>query len=139
MEIATFLTAALLIHYLAAFFHIRHYQKSVENIVSLYKTKEGYFLYSGMKRGMFKPGAVALIVVKKDYMVEDCYVLKGRMVLSKFKKYKKYIGCHVTEILEDYYFQLADKGKKRHRVPSLLSALSMAAENAILSLSYKKM
>lgn len=60
-------------------------------------------MYSGMNRRKFSSGAMAMIVVNKDYVIEDCYILKGISVFSKFKKYEKYIGHHVAKILDDHH------------------------------------
>jgi DNA-binding transcriptional regulator of glucitol operon len=115
---------------------IRHYRKNLNQIVGRYKGKEGYYLYSGINRRRFRPGAIAMIVVNRDYVIEDCYVLSGISVFSKFKKYDKYNGQHVGFILEDWH-NISQKNTPKS-IPALMTALKMAAENALLSISKKK-
>lgn len=139
MKLAIILSMILLIQYVATIIQVRHYQKYVGKIVSRYKGKEGYFLYSGMNRRKLSPGAVAMIVVNNDYVIEDCYILKGVSVFSKFKKYEKYIGHHVAKILDDHHECVERAGGRKKQIPSFLAALSMAAENAMVSISKKKL
>jgi DNA-binding transcriptional regulator of glucitol operon len=139
LKLAIILSMILLIQYVATIIQVRHYQKYVGKIVSRYKGKEGYFLYSGMNRRKWSPGAVAMIVVNNDYVIEDCYILKGVSVFSKFKKYEKYIGHHVAKILDDHYECVEKAGGRKKQIPSFLAALSMAAENAMVSISKKKL
>ncbi|MED0651798.1 transcriptional regulator GutM [Aeribacillus composti] len=139
MKLAIILTMILLVQYVATIIQVRHYKKYVDKIVSRYKGKEGYFLYTGMNRRKFSSGAMAMIVVNKDYVIEDCYILKGISVFSKFKKYEKYIGHHVAKILDDHHEFTENAAGKKRQIPSFLAALSMAAENAIVSISKKKL
>jgi DNA-binding transcriptional regulator of glucitol operon len=110
----------------------------MDNIVSAYKGKEGYYFFSGMERRKFRPGAIAMLVVDNDYIIQECYVVNGFSVLSKFKELGKYKGQHSGAVLDFLdVSQVKSKGKSK-RLPAINIALSKAAENALLSISKKK-
>ena len=139
MRLAIILSMLLLIQYMVTIIQVRHYKKYVGKIVNQYKGMEGYFLYSGMNRRKFSPGAVAMIVVNNEYVIEDCYILKGVSVFSKFKRHEEYIGHHVAKILDDHHKYVEKARGRKKQIPSFLAALSMAAENAMVSISKKKL
>lgn len=136
MQLAIILCAVLIVQYLLSFVQIKHYKKNIDKIVSGYKGEEGYFMFSGMERGKFKPGAIAILVVDQDYIIHECHMLQGMSVLTKFKALEKFKGKHVGEILNDVNESLPAKGKKK--LPAYRKALLQAGENALLSISKNK-
>lgn len=136
MKLAIILCAILIVQYLLSFIQIKHYKKNIDRIVSGYNGEEGYFMFSGMERGKFKPGAIAILVVDQDYIIHECHMLRGMSVLTKFKALEKYKGKHVGEILNDVNESIPVKGKKKH--PAYSKALLQAGENALLSISKNK-
>lgn len=136
MQLAIILCAVLIVQYLLSFIQIKHYKKNIDRIVSGYKGEEGYFMFSGMERGKFKPGAIAILVVDQDYIIHECHMLQGMSVLTKFKALEKFKGKHVGEILSDVNESVPVKGKKK--LPAYSKALLKAGENALLSISKNK-
>jgi DNA-binding transcriptional regulator of glucitol operon len=138
MKIAIILCCLLVVQYALTFIQMRYYRKSMDKIVSRYRGKEDYYLFSGMERRQFRPGAIAMLVVDNQYMIQECYVVNGFSVLSKFKEIEKYKGQHVGSILDSVQeYHRADKKRKRNQIPAISLALSKAAENALLSISKK--
>ncbi|MBT2649867.1 transcriptional regulator [Bacillus sp. ISL-34] len=138
MNFVMVLCFLLIVQYALTFIQMRYYRKNMDNIVSAYKGKEGYYFFSGMERRKFRPGAIAMLVVDNDYIIQECYVVNGFSILSKFKELGKYKGQHsgaVLDILD--VSQVKSKGKSK-RLPAINIALSKAAENALLSISKKK-
>jgi DNA-binding transcriptional regulator of glucitol operon len=136
VQLAIILCAVLIVQYLLSLIQIRHYKKNIDKIVSDYKGEDGYFMFSGMERGKFRPGAIAILVVDKDYIVHECHMLKGMSILTKFKAVDQYKGQHVGEILNDVNEGTSVKGKKK--IPAFKRALLQAGENALLTISKKK-
>jgi DNA-binding transcriptional regulator of glucitol operon len=136
MQLAIILCAILIVQYLLSLIQIKHYKKNIDKIVSDYKGEDGYFMFSGMERGKFRPGAIAILVVDKDYIVHECHMLKGMSILTKFKAIEQYKGQHVGEILNDVNESIPVKGKKK--IPAFKRALLQAGENALLTISKKK-
>jgi DNA-binding transcriptional regulator of glucitol operon len=135
MKIAIILCCLLVVQYALTFIQIRYYNKSMDRIVSRYRQKQGYYLFSGMERRNFRPGAIAMMVVDKEYMIQECYVVNGFSVLSKFKELEKYKGQHVGALLDSVQDHRADTKRKRKKMPAISSALAKAAEQALLSIS----
>ncbi|MGX6443712.1 transcriptional regulator GutM [Neobacillus sp. K501] len=136
MQLAIILCAILIIQYLLSFIQIKHYKKNIDKIVSDYKGENGYFMFSGMERGKFKPGAIAILVVDQDYIIHECHMLKGMSVLTKFKPLENYKGKHVGEIVNDVNDTIPEKGKSK--LPANSKALLKASENALLSIAKNK-
>ncbi len=134
MKIAIILCCLLVIQYALTFIQVRYYRKSMDKIVSRYTQKEGYYLFSGMERRQFRPGAIAMLVVDNQYIIQECHVVNGFSVLSKFKELEKYKGQHVGAVLDSVQ---ENSGEKRKKMPAISSALAKAAENALLSISKK--
>lgn len=136
MELTIVLCLILLVNYALSLIHIKNYKKNIDEIVSGYKGREGYYLFSGMERGLFRAGAIAILVVDQEYKIHECHVLKGRSNLSKFKPVVKFKEKHVGEVLsninESYRHQ--DKAK----IPANDKALMKAGENALLSIAKKR-
>ncbi|MGM0878791.1 MAG: transcriptional regulator GutM [Bacillota bacterium] len=137
MKIAILLCCLLVIQYVLTFIQVRYYNKSMDKIVSRYRQKEGYHLFSGMERRQFRPGAIVMLVVNNHYIIQECYVVNGFSVLSKFKEVKTYKGQHVGSVLDSVQDHNVTKKRKRKQMPAISSALSKAAENALLSISKK--
>lgn len=135
MQFAIILCAILIVQYGLSLIQIRSYKKNIDKIVSNYKGEDGYFMFSGMERSKFRPGAIAVLVVDQDYIVHECHMLKGMSVLTKFKPIELYKGLHVGEIVNDVQSRPA-KGKKQ--IPAFKKALLQAGENALLTISKKK-
>jgi DNA-binding transcriptional regulator of glucitol operon len=136
MQLAIILCAVLIVQYLLSFIQIKHYKKNINKIVSDYKGEDGYFMFSGMERSQFKPGAIAILVVDRDYIIHECHMLKGMSVLTKFKSLENYKGKHVGEILNDVNESIPVQGKKK--LPAYSKALLKAGENALLTISKNK-
>jgi DNA-binding transcriptional regulator of glucitol operon len=136
MQLAIILCAVLIVQYLLSFIQIKHYKKNINKIVSDYKGEDGYFMFSGMERSQFKPGAIAILVVDRDYIIHECHMLKGMSVLTKFKALENYKGKHVGEILNDVNESIPAQGKKK--LPAYSKALLKAGENALLTISKNK-
>jgi DNA-binding transcriptional regulator of glucitol operon len=137
MKIAIILCCLLVVQYAFTFIQVRYYRKSMDKIVKRYKGKEGYYLFSGMERRQFRPGAIAMIVVDNNYEIQECYAVNGFSVLSKFKEIDKYKGQHVGALLDSLQEKSFGKKSKRKQLPAISSALSKAAESALLSISKK--
>jgi DNA-binding transcriptional regulator of glucitol operon len=136
MKLAFILCAILIVQYLLSFIQIKYYKKSMDKIVSNYKGEDGYFMFSGMERGKFRPGAVAILIVDHNYTIHECHMLKGMSILTKFKSVGEYKGQHVGEILNDINSSFPLKGKGK--IPAFKKALFTAGENALLSISKNK-
>jgi DNA-binding transcriptional regulator of glucitol operon len=134
VKITIIACAILVIQYGFSLIQIRYYRKSIDKIVAGYKGDDGYYMFSGMERRTFRPGAIVILIVDKNYMVHECYMLKGISVLSKFKELEKYKGHHVGNILNDINELNPSKGSKT-RIPALNKAFLKAGENALLSIS----
>ncbi|WP_221568397.1 transcriptional regulator GutM [Alkalihalobacillus sp. TS-13] len=137
MNFAIIMCAILVSHFALSLFQIHYYRKSVDKIVSGYKKKEGYHLFSGMERRKFRPGAIAVLIVDEKYIVQECQILGGISVLSKFKEIKKYKGIHVGKLLDNVHKDNIPSGKAK-KASAINQALSRASENALLSISKKK-
>lgn len=137
MKIAIIACTILVVQYVFSLIQIRYYRKSINRIVGGYKGDEGYYMFSGMERNKFRPGAIAILVVDKDYIVHECHMLKGISILSKFKELGQYKGQHVGSILNDVNesYPVKEKGKK---IPAFGKALIKAGENAIINISKQK-
>ncbi|MED3893723.1 MULTISPECIES: transcriptional regulator GutM [Priestia] len=137
MNLVILLCFLLIVQYGFTFIQMKYYRKSMDKIVRAYKGKEGYYFSSGMERRKLRPGAIAMIVVDKDYIVQECYVVNGFSVLSKFKELRKYKGQHAGAILDTLGGPQTNKSEKFKRFPAIHIALTKAAENALLSISKK--
>ncbi|MFZ7942069.1 transcriptional regulator GutM [Neobacillus sp. 19] len=136
MQLAIILCAVLIVQYVLSLIQIRSYKKNIDKIVRDYKGEDGYFMFSGMQRGKFRPGAIAVLVVDQDYIVHECHMLKGMSVLTKFKPIDSYKGQHVGEIVNDVNDSAAKYTKKK--LPAFKQALLQAGENALLTISKSK-
>ncbi|MGE8203753.1 transcriptional regulator GutM [Heyndrickxia sp. NPDC080065] len=135
MKLAIIACAILVVQYVFSIIQIRYYRKSIDKIVSGYRGNDGYFMFSGMERSKFRKGAIAILVVDKDYIVHECHMLKGVSILSKFKEIEKYKRQHVGVILNDAH-ELLQK-EKGNKIPAFCKALFKASENALVSISKK--
>jgi DNA-binding transcriptional regulator of glucitol operon len=136
VQLTIILCAILIVQYVLSLIQIRYYKKNIDKIVGDYKGEDGYFMFSGMERGKFRPGAIAVLVVDQDYIVHECHMLKGSSVFTKFKPLELYKGQHVGEILNDVNYNTSIKGNKQ--IPAFKKALLKAGENALLSISKSK-
>lgn len=136
MQLAVTLCTILIVQYLLSFIQIKQYKKNIDKIVNDYKGGEGYFMFSGMERSTFKPGAIAIVVVDSDYIIHECHMLKGMSVITKFKPLEKYKGKHVGEMVRDVNETIPEKGK--NKLPAYSKALLKAGENALLTISKSK-
>ncbi|MBY0186171.1 transcriptional regulator GutM [Bacillus aerophilus] len=135
-KLAIVLCIILIVQYGLSFIQIKYYRKSMDSLIDDYKGKQGYHLFSGMERRKFGPGAIALIIVDESYIIQKCHVLGGVSILSKFKELPSYEGKHVGAVLDEHHM-MKQTLKKRKRVPAVMQALSMAAEQALVSISKK--
>lgn len=136
MKIALILCVLLIVQYALTFLQVQYYRKSMDKIVSRYRQKEGFYLFSGMERRQFRPGAIAMLIVDHNYIIQECYVANGFSVLSRFKEVEKYKGQHAGVVIDDVQEQRVNKKGKRKR-SAISAALSQAAENALISISKK--
>ncbi|MDR4949530.1 transcriptional regulator GutM [Neobacillus cucumis] len=136
MKLAIILCAILVVQYVLSLIQIKSYKKNIDNIVRDYKGEDGYFMFSGMERGKFRPGAIAVLVVDQDYMVHECHMLKGMSVFTKFKPLESYKGKHVGELVNQVHDNAEAYGKKQ--MPAFKKALLKAGENALLTISKNK-
>lgn len=136
MKFAIILCAILMVQYLLSFIQIKHYKKNIDKIVRNYKGEDGFFLFSGMERGKFRPGAIAILVVDSDFIIHECHVLSGLSILTKFKAANQYKGKHVGVVLDEVHTGSLLASKKR--VPAYRKALFKAGENALLAISKNK-
>lgn len=136
MKLAIILCALLIVQYALTFIQVKFYRKSMDKIVSRYRQKEGFYFFSGMERRQFRPGAIAMLIVDHNYIIKECYVVNGFSVLSRFKEVGKYKGQHVGVVIDDVQEQHVNKNGKRKQ-SAISTALSQAAENALLSISKK--
>ena len=137
MEIALILCVLLVVQHALTFIQVRYYRKSMDKILQRYKKREGYYLFSGMERRQFRPGAIVMLVVDSNYIVQECYAVNGFSILSKFKEIGNYKGQHVGAVINEVQEQNISKKGKRKQLPALGAALTKAAENALLSISKK--
>lgn len=100
MKLVVILCAILIIQHALSLVQIKYYKKSLDKIISNYKGADGYFVFSGMERSKFGPGAIVIMVVDRDYMIHECCMLKGMTIFTKFKPLDSYKGSHVGEILK---------------------------------------
>ncbi|MGE6631309.1 transcriptional regulator GutM [Bacillus sp. NPDC077027] len=135
-KLAIILCVILIVQYGLSFIQIKYYRKSMDNIVDDYKDKKGFHLFSGMERRKLGPGAIALIIVDESYIIQRCHVLGGISILSTFKELKEYEGKHVGAVLDEHHM-MKQSLKKRKKGPAVKQAISMAAEQALLSISKK--
>ncbi|KQL52947.1 transcriptional regulator [Heyndrickxia shackletonii] len=134
MKIAIIACAILVVQYAFSLIQIRYYRRSINKIVGGYKGDDGFYMFSGMERNKFRPGAIAILVVDKEYIVHECHMLKGISVLSKFKEMEQYKGQHVGTILNDVNESFPGKDKRK-KIPAFGKALLKAGENAIVNIS----
>ncbi|MCM3400314.1 transcriptional regulator GutM [Oceanobacillus profundus] len=107
MDPLTFLMLLVVVLVIQAFtgiLHVKYYQKKVKKITQQYS--EGY-LGVGMTKKMFRVGKVAIVVTDKKGTIQECNILSGLTVLSRFAKYKEYVGENIKVI---------DWEKKKHRL-----------------------
>ncbi|RAS80771.1 transcriptional regulator GutM [Priestia endophytica] len=135
MKLVMILCFLLVVQYVFTFIQVRYYRKSINDVVSTYRGEKGYYLFSGTERRKFRPGAIAMIVVDNNYIIQECHVVNGFSVLSKFKEVSKYKGQHIGNVLDD--LQEFKTNRNYRRLPAINTALSKAAENALLSISTK--
>lgn len=136
MKLVVILSALLIIQHVLSLFQIKYYKKNLDKIISNYKGEDGFFVFSGMERAKFGPGAIAIIVVDRDYIIHECYMLKGMTVFTQFKPLVSYKGNHVGELLKT--IKENSINKKDKGIPSYWKALSKAGESALLSISKNK-
>ena len=137
MKFIILLCLLLIVQYALTFIQMRYYRKSMDEVVRAYKEKKGYYFFSGMERRKFRPGAIAMLVVDSNYIIQECYVVNGFSVLSKFKEVGKYKGKHAGVILDVVKNNKVSNKKKSKQLPAINVALSKAAENALVSISKK--
>lgn len=99
-----FLIGILIIQGFTGILHFKYYQKKVKKVAEQYS--EGY-LGVGMTKKMFRVGKVAIVVTDKNGIIQECNILSGLTIVSRFSKYKEYLGEHIKSI---------DWEKKRHKL-----------------------
>ncbi|MBT2216025.1 transcriptional regulator GutM [Virgibacillus dakarensis] len=129
----------LVMNYVLTYIQVRYYRKAMDKLISKYRGNGDYYLYSGQARRKIKSGSIAMLIVDKDYTIMECQVMKGVSILSSFKEIDEFKGQHVGSLLSHLHEETnnVQKGKK-HKASAVSSALMTAAENALLSISKKK-
>lgn len=56
---------------------------------------------------MFRIGKVAIVVTDNEGIIQECNILSGLTVLSRFAKYKEYVGENI---------EIVDWRKKKHKL-----------------------
>ncbi|GGP09261.1 transcriptional regulator GutM [Oceanobacillus neutriphilus] len=100
----SFLVIILIIQALTGIIHVKYYQKKVAKLTQQYS--EGY-LGVGMTKKMFRIGKVAIVVTDNEGVIQECNILSGLTVLSRFAKYKEYVGENI---------EIVDWKKKKHKL-----------------------
>ncbi|MEB7847972.1 transcriptional regulator GutM [Staphylococcus equorum] len=83
------LIGAVLLQAVTNYFHGRYYQRKIKTLTPRYS--EGY-LGVGIIKKALRPGKIAILVTKKDGTIQECNILTGAIVLSRFHNYKEYEG-----------------------------------------------
>lgn len=99
----TILIVVLILQGLTGIIHVKYYQKKLKKTAEKYS--DGY-LGVGMTKKMFRVGKVAIVVTNRDGIIQECNILSGLTVLSRFAKYKEYVGENIKSI---------DWDKKKHK------------------------
>lgn len=89
------LIAIVLVQSFTSMFHIKYYQKKIRTTASKYSKG---FLGVGMTKKFFKIGKMAIVVTDADGYIQECNILSGLVVFSRFHNYKDYVGEHIDSI-----------------------------------------
>ena len=89
------LIIAVLLQSVANYIHGKYYQNKIKSLTKKYG--EGY-LGVGITKKSLRPGKVAILVTKKDGTIQECNILSGAIVFSRFHKYKNYEGESIENI-----------------------------------------
>ncbi|WP_152657849.1 transcriptional regulator GutM [Oceanobacillus sp. CFH 90083] len=89
------LIVVLMIQAFTGMIHVKYYQNKIKKLTQKYS--EGY-LGVGMTKKMFRVGKVAIVVTNKEGIIQECNILSGLTVLSRFAKYKEYVGENIKQI-----------------------------------------
>src|SRR5699024_3296373 len=90
------LIGVILLQAITNYLHGQYYQKKVKNLTNKYA--EGY-LGVGIVKKSLRPGKIVILVTKKDGTIQECNILSGAIVLSRFHKYKEYEGESIETII----------------------------------------
>lgn len=135
MELVLIACVILVLNYVLTLIQVKYYRQSMNKLISKYEGKADYFLCSGQSRRKLGPGSIAMLIVDKNYIIQECQIMKGMTVLSKFKEIEQYKGMHIGELMEDIRMEYGHEKIKRNKIPALKSALNEAAEKSILIVS----
>lgn len=138
MELIVIVSIIVAVNYFFTFFQIRYYRKSMDKLINKYRGKEGYYLFSGQYRKMFKSGSIAILIVNEDYVIQECQVMKGLTVLASFKEVKEFEGQHVRTVLENIQDKYGKVITKKTKIPAMSAALKQATENALVNFEKKQ-
>lgn len=89
------LIVSIILQALTNIWHVKYYKKMVKQTAERFRN--GY-LGVGITKRMFRPGKVAILVADNNGYICECNVLAGLVVLSRFHKYKEYVGENIYEI-----------------------------------------
>ena len=137
MDLIVIVAIIVAINYFFTFLQIRYYRKSMDKLINKYKGKEGYYLFSGQYRKMFKAGSIAILIVNEDYVIQECQVMKGLTVLASFREMKEFKGLHVRAVLENIQETYGKVITKKTKIPAMSAALKQATENALTTYNTK--
>lgn len=131
MELFIIAIVVISINYIFTFIQIRYYRKSMDKLITKYRGKEGFYLYSGQYRKTFKAGSIAILIVDQDYIIQECQVMKGFTILAHFKEMDELKGQHVRTVLENIQEKYGKVITKKTKIPAMSAALKQATESAL--------
>jgi glucitol operon activator protein len=136
--VVTAIALAWLLQYALTWLQIRHYRAAIKQLVVRYRQAEGHYLFTGIARKALGSGAIVLIIVDDNHIIQHVQVLTGFTVFAKFKRYLDYEGMRLEEVLRIAEVTLQQRRRLSSKSQSLARAFKMATENSLRSLSSPK-
>jgi len=84
----------MILQFFTGIFHIKYYQRVLRKMS---KRSEG-FLGVGMNQRKFKLGQVCIIVTDPKGVIEECRLLSGMTIFSRFRKEKRFEGQSIFQM-----------------------------------------
>jgi len=84
----------MILQFFTGIFHIKYYQRVLRKMS---KRSEG-FLGVGMNQRKFKLGQVCIIVTNPKGVIEECRLLSGMTIFSRFRKEKRFEGQSIFQM-----------------------------------------
>lgn len=124
---------AWLLQFALTFLQIRHYRTAMRGLVNQYRNADGFYLFSGVARKALGSGAIALVVVNENVVIENCQILSGITVFAKFTGASEYVGMPIDQAIKLSDLTLQKKSHLPSKKQSIARAIKMACENAMRS------